>query len=89
VNLRESYKLGTETEAGTLTSSNTNSGGEEVEDSEDDSGEDSERGDLGHIELALRDDNSGDGNSETFDEILDHTSDNVRNHGVHLLIPHG
>ena len=41
--LREADELGTETEAGTLACRNTNRGGEEVEDGEDDGGEDRTR----------------------------------------------
>jgi hypothetical protein len=84
--LREADKLGTDTEAGTLACRNTNRGGEEVEDGEDNGGEDREGRDLRHIELTLGDDDGRDGDGETLNEILDHTSDDVRNHGIHLLI---
>ncbi len=84
--LREADELGTETEAGTLACRNTNRGGEEVEDGEDDRGEDREGRDLGHVELALGDDDGRNSDGETLNEILDHTSDDVRNHGIHLLI---
>ncbi len=84
--LREADELGTETEASTLACRNTNRGGEEVEDGEDDGGEDREGRDLGHVELTLGDDDGRDGDGETLNEILDHTSDDVRNHGIHLLI---
>ncbi len=85
--LGEANKLGTETEAGTLTSSNTNSGGEEVEHGEHNRSEHGQRADFTHIQLLLGDDDGGHSDGQTFNEILNNACDDIRNHTVHFIIP--
>ena len=85
--LREANQLGTKTETGALASSHTNSGGQEVEHGEHNSGEHGQRADLTHIQLLLGDDDGGYSDGETFNEILNNACDDIRNHSVHFLIP--
>jgi hypothetical protein len=84
-NLREADEFGTDTEAGTLSGGEADSGGEEIKYSEDGGSEESKSADFTHVELLLGDDDSSNSYSETFYEILNDTSYDVRNHAVHFI----
>ncbi len=84
--LREPDQLGTQTETGTLTSSEADGGGEQVQESECDSGDDGNGQDLLHIQLLLGDDEGRQGNGETLEEVLDSACHELSNsETVHLI----
>lgn len=83
---READELSTDTEAGTLASSHADSGGKEIEHDEDGGREEGEGADLTHRELGLGDEEGGHSDSETLDEVLNDTGDELRDKGVHLYI---
>jgi hypothetical protein len=82
----ESDEVGSQTKSGSLAGCNTNAGRNEVEEDENAGSSDTEREDLTHIELGLGDEHSGEGYSETFDEVFNNTGDEIREETVHLLI---
>lgn len=86
LHLREADELGTDTEAGTLTGSEANGRGEEVEDGEDHGGEKGEGADLTEHELLLGDDDGGNGHGEALNEILHDTRDDFTGKSLHFYI---
>ena len=80
----ESNEICAQSEAGSLTCSNTDGGRDRVKDGKNDGGEDGERGDLIKRQGALRDEDGGGGNNETLDQVLNDAIDNfsksVTNH---------
>jgi hypothetical protein len=85
LDLWESNKLGTKTEAGALAGGEANGGGEEVEDGEDSGGEEGKGANLTEHELLLRDDNRSDSDGKALNEVLDNTCNNLTHKGVHFL----
>lgn len=71
---READEVGTETEAGTLTSSKTDRGAEEVEDGEDGCSDDGYDDDLLNLGELAGDDYHRNGDGKTLEEILDYAS---------------
>ncbi len=74
----EADEVGTKTEAGTLTSSNTNAGRDEVEEDEYAGSSNTKGEDFTHVEFLLGDEHSSESNGKTLDEVLDYTRDKVR-----------
>lgn len=74
----EANEVGTETEAGTLAGSEANAGGEQVEDGEDNGGNNGESYNLLELGDLLGDDNAGNSDGETLEEILDGASQKLR-----------
>lgn len=81
---RKSNEICAQSEAGSLTCSNTNGGRDRVKDGKNDGSEDGEGGDLIERQGALRDEDGGGGDNETLDEVLNDAIDNfsksVTNH---------
>jgi hypothetical protein len=71
---READEVGTETEAGTLTSSETDRGAEEVEDGEDRRSNNGYDDDLLNLGELAGDDYHRNGDGKTLEEILDYAS---------------
>ena len=63
----EADEVSTETEASTLSGSNTNAGRNEVKEDEDAGSGNTEGEHLTHVEALLGDEHSSEGHSETFD----------------------
>ena len=80
---READEVSAETKAGTLTGSHANRGRDGVEDGKDNSGENSEGGDLIQWQSLLRDKDRSGGNNKTFNQILDDTIDNFSKSVAH------
>lgn len=82
----EADQVGTQTEAGTLAGSQANAGGKQIQESEGHGGHDGHSQDLLHIQLLLGDDEGGQGNGQTFQEVLDCASHELSNsESVHLI----
>lgn len=79
----EADKVGTQTEAGTLTGRNTNGGRDSIQDGEDDRGEDSEGRDLIQWKSLLWDKNGRRRNNETLDQVLNDAIDNFSKSVAH------
>jgi hypothetical protein len=87
---REANEVGAETETGTLAGSEADGGGEEVEDSKDDGGDDGDNEDLFVVRGLAGDDHHGDSNGEALEEILDGTSQELSSRKtVHLSLYSG
>ena len=84
---RKADEVGTQTEACALASREANAGGQQIQESEGDGGNDGHGQDLLHIQLLLGDDEGGQRDRETLEEILDRTGDELcYSETVHLII---
>lgn len=72
--LREAHQVGTQAETGTLTSRQADRGRQEIQQSEGHGGHDGHSQDFLHIQLLLGDDEGGQRNGQTLQEILDRAS---------------
>lgn len=80
-------QVGAQTEACALASREANAGGQQIQESEGDGGDDGNGQHLLQIQLLLGDDEGGQRNCETLEEILDRTRDELCNsETVHLII---
>lgn len=68
-----------------LSCCNANAGRNEVEQDENTCSNDTESEDLAHNELLLGDEHSSEGHSETLNQVLDNTGDEIREEAVHFV----
>ena len=82
---READQAKSKPQAGPLSRCNTNTGTNSVQDSEHDSGQDGEGGDLIQGQGALGDEDSSSGNNKTFNQIFDNAVHNFSKSVTHHL----
>jgi len=81
----EADEVSPESKPGSLTRCNANAGRNEVEQDENACSNDTESEDLAHHELLLGDEHSSEGHSETLNQVLDYTGDEIREEAVHFV----
>lgn len=81
----EADQIGSKPKSGSLSCCNANAGRNEVEEDENACSNDTESEDLAHDELLLGDEHSSEGHSETLNQVLDYTGDEIREEAVHFV----
>jgi hypothetical protein len=84
---REPHQVGAQAEARTLARRQADRGRQQIQESERDRSDDGDSQDLLDVQLLLGDDEGGQRNRQTLQEVLNRAGDNLRNsEAVHLIL---